>query len=148
MSLLLAGVVFGGSAMAAEATNSGAIALQDSFIVLVPRPAHLTAENSSVPSHFDDRVGESMRSFLWQIVADAARDDAVLVFTGELRGIGTGMQVRRTIGIAFKGDRGNANERTCGKLLFQFVILRLTCSETKAPAVVVDHDADVIRVVE
>ena len=77
ISPLFAGVVFGGSAMAAKATNSGAIAFQDSFIVLVPRPAHLTAENSSVPSHFDDRVGESMRSFLWQIVADAARDDAV-----------------------------------------------------------------------
>jgi hypothetical protein len=46
MSLLLAGVVFGGSAMAAEATNSGAIAFQDSFIVPVPRPAHLTAEKS------------------------------------------------------------------------------------------------------
>jgi len=58
MSPLLAGVVFGGSAMAAEAMNSGAIAFQDSFIVLAPRTAHLTAEKSSVPSHFYDRVCE------------------------------------------------------------------------------------------
>ena len=71
MSPLFAGVVFGGSAMAAEATKSGAIAFHDSFIVLAPRPAHLTAENSSVPSHFYDRVGKGMR--LRQIVADAAR---------------------------------------------------------------------------
>ena len=61
MSPLLAGVVFGGSAMAAEATNSAAIAFQDSFIVFVRRPAHLTAKKSSVPSHFYDRVAEGMR---------------------------------------------------------------------------------------
>ena len=72
MSPLLVGVVFGGSAMAAEATNSAAIAFQDSFIVFVRRPAHLTAKKS-VPSHFYYRVGKGMRSFLRQIVADAAR---------------------------------------------------------------------------
>jgi hypothetical protein len=107
-------VIFGGSAIAAEATHSRAIAFQDNFIALVSRPTHLTADKPSVPSHFYDRVGEGLGSFLGQIVADTARDDAVPVFAAELRGIGTGIQVWCTVSIAFKGDRGNADERTCG----------------------------------
>ena len=31
----------------------------------------------------DDRLGESVRRFLWQVVADAAFDEPVLIATGE-----------------------------------------------------------------
>ena len=52
------------------------------------------------------------------------------------------------IGIAFEGNGRHRNDGVFGKPLFQIVILRLALSEVEPPAVVMDHDADVIRVVE
>src|SRR4051794_5790477 len=52
------------------------------------------------------------------------------------------------ISIAFQGNRRHGDGRTFGEPLFQFVILRLACGQPEPPAVVMDHDADVIRVVE
>src|SRR5438874_1932457 len=53
-----------------------------------------------------------------------------------------------TVGVTLEGDRRDANERTCSELPLQIVVLRLTVGETEPPTVVVDHDADMIRVVE
>src|SRR5437588_4976581 len=52
------------------------------------------------------------------------------------------------ISIAFQGNRRHGDGRTFGEPLFQFVILRLACGQPEPPAVIVDHDADMIRVVE
>ena len=43
---------------------------------------------------------------------------------------------------------GTVDDRKFGEPLFQIVIFRLAFSQTKPPAVIVDHDADVIRVFE
>ena len=43
---------------------------------------------------------------------------------------------------------GTVMTGTCGKPLLQIVILRLAFGQAEPPAVIVDHDADVIRVVE
>src|SRR6267154_3874099 len=59
-----------------------------------------------VACSFDDCLGEGLRGFLRKIVADAARDEAVLVFAREFLGIGGGIGVWCTVGIAFKGDGG------------------------------------------
>ena len=49
--------------------------------------------------------GEGLWGFLRQIVPDAALDDPVLIFAGELLGIGAGLRVRRAIGVALHRDR-------------------------------------------
>jgi hypothetical protein len=53
-----------------------------------------------------------------------------------------------TIGITFKGNGGHGDDRAFGKPLFQIVIFRLALSQTEPPTVIMDHDADVIRIVE
>src|SRR5918994_1927677 len=53
-----------------------------------------------------------------------------------------------TIGITFKGNGRHGDDRTFGKPLFQIVIFRFAFSQAEPPAVIMDHDADVIRVVE
>lgn len=81
-------------------------------------------------------------------MADAALDNAMRIFAGESLGIGTGVRMRRTVGIAFKSDGGHGDDREFGKPLFQVVIFRLTVSQAQPPAVIMNHDADMIRVVE
>jgi hypothetical protein len=76
--------------------------------------SELDTMKQSVPSDFYDRVGEGLGGFLGQIVADTTRDSAVFVFARKLRAIGTGIQMWCTIGIAFKGNRRNADDWPCG----------------------------------
>ena len=102
----------------------------------------------SITIDFDDRFGKGLRGFLRQIVPDAALDDPVRIFAGEFLGIGAGVRVWCAIGITFKGDGGHGDDRTFGKPLFQIVIFRLAFSQAEPPAVIMDHDGDVIRVVE
>ncbi len=56
--------------------------------------------------------------------------------------------MRRTVGVAFKRDRWQADHGTQSELPFQFVILRLTSGQPQPPAIIVNHDVDVIRIVE
>ena len=79
---------------------------------------------------------------------DAARDDPVRIAAREFPGIGTGVQVRCPIGIAFKRHCGHGDVRTFGEPLFQIVILRLAFSQSEPPAIIMDHDADMIRIVK
>jgi hypothetical protein len=54
----------------------------------------------------------------------------------------------RTVRIAFKGDRRHGNDRAAGELPLQIVILCLALCEADAPTIVVDHNADMISIVE
>src|SRR5258705_8290687 len=56
--------------------------------------------------------------------------------------------MRRAIRVTFEGNGRHADERSCGKLLFQTVIARLALSQAQPPAVVVNHDVHLIRVLE
>ncbi len=56
--------------------------------------------------------------------------------------------MRRTIGIAFEGNGGHGDGRKLSELLFELVILRFAFSQLDAKAIVVNHDSDVIRIVE
>jgi hypothetical protein len=49
----------------------------------------------------DDRLGKSLRGFLREIVPDATANRAMLVSARELFRIGTGVRMRRAIGITF-----------------------------------------------
>src|SRR5262249_57355312 len=56
--------------------------------------------------------------------------------------------MRRAIGIAFEGDSGNRDGWRGGETLLELVVFRLALGQALAPAVVVDHDGNVIGVVE
>ena len=79
---------------------------------------------------------------------DAAVDDPVRIFAREFVGIGTAVRVWCTIGVTFKGDGRYGDDRACSKPLFQIVIFRLAFSQAEPPAVIMDDDADMIRIVE
>src|SRR5450830_1359918 len=57
------------------------------------------------------RLGERRRRFLWQVVTDAATDEAELVVAGEALRIVFRQRVRCAVGVAFKGDGRYANRR-------------------------------------
>src|SRR5215510_11681727 len=70
------------------------------------------------------------------------------VFAREFFGVGTGVRVWRAIGVTFKCDGGHGDDRTFGKPLFKLVILPLAFSQANSPAVIMDDDTDMIRVIE
>jgi len=56
---------------------------------------------------------------------DAAVDDPVFVLAGEFAGVGAGVRVRRTVGVALQGDGGHGDGREIGEPPLQVVVLRL-----------------------
>ncbi len=54
----------------------------------------------------------------------------------------------RAIEIARDGDRRYRNYGPLGELLFQVLVSRFTSREAQPPTVIVDHNTDVIRVIE
>ena len=96
----------------------------------------------------DDRFGKRVWGLLRQIMPDAARDGSMRVFAGEFFGIGGGFGMRRAIGVALEGNGRHGDDRRFGKPLFQIVVFWLTLREPKSPAIIVNHDGDVIRVIE
>src|ERR1700730_12950683 len=96
----------------------------------------------------DYRLRESLRRFQREVVPDAARDGPMRILARELLGISAGFQVWRAIGIAFEGNRGHADDWCFGQLLFQIAVLGFTLSQPEPPPIVMDHDDDVIWIVE
>src|ERR1700733_4534393 len=96
----------------------------------------------------DDGFGESLRSLLRQVVPDAALDDPVLVLAGEFAGVGAGVRVRCAVGVPLQGDGGDGDSRKAGQLPLQVVVSRLSRGQAEPPAVIVDHDRDVVGIVE
>jgi hypothetical protein len=66
---------------------------------------------SSEGVDINDGLGKALRSFLRQIVPDAAIDGPVRVLAREFAGIGAGLRVWRAVGIAFEGNGGQSNDR-------------------------------------
>jgi hypothetical protein len=102
----------------------------------------------SIRGNIDHGLRKGLRGFLRQVVADAAADGPVRIFAREHFGIGAGFRMRRTVGVAFQGDGGHGDDRGASKPLFQIVVFRLAFRETEPPAVIMDHDADMIGIVE
>ena len=106
------------------------------------------ARLASSASHFDDGVGKRLRRLLRQVMPDAPGDQAVGLFARKLPGVGFGVRMRCPVGIAFEGDGGNGDDGKFGQPLFELVVFRLARGKAEPPAIVVDHDGDMIRVVE
>src|ERR1700730_15725941 len=83
----------------------------------------------------DDRYGKCLRRFLGQVVPDPTGDEPVFVCPCEF-------------GVAFERDGGHGDDRPCGEPPFQLVVFWFAFCQSKAPTIVVDHDADVIGIVE
>jgi hypothetical protein len=81
-------------------------------------------------------------------VPDEALDRPVLVLAREYPGVVTGLGVRRAVGVALEIDGGHGDGRGAGQPLLQVVIARLAFGHAEPPPVIVDHDRNVIRVVE
>ena len=56
--------------------------------------------------------------------------------------------MRGAIGVAFEGDGRHVDDGRLGEAALQLVVVRLAVGQAQPPAVVVDHDRDVIGVVE
>src|ERR1044072_1428277 len=56
--------------------------------------------------------------------------------------------MRCAVGITFEGNGGDGDAWKCGEPFFQVLVLRLAFSESEPPTIIMNHDADVIRIVE
>jgi len=96
----------------------------------------------------DDRLSKGLWGFLRQVVPHAAGDEPVLIFSREFAAISRGFRMGRAVGVAFHSDRGYCDDGPLGEFLFQIVVFPLAVGEVEPPAVIVDHDGHVVRVVE
>jgi hypothetical protein len=69
--------------------------------------------------HVDDRLSKCLRSFLRQVVPDAARDQAVLILSREFLRVRRGLRVRRAVRVTFEGDRRDADGRKLSEARFE-----------------------------
>ena len=96
----------------------------------------------------DHRLSKGLWRLLWEIVSDAAADNSMFVFPGELLAVDIAVRVGRAIGIAFKGDCRNSDDRTRCQLVLERVVFRIALCDADPPAVVMYHDGNVVRIGE
>jgi hypothetical protein len=70
------------------------------------------------------------------------------VLRGKLIAIGCAVRVDCSVGLAFHGDGGHGDDRNRGQPLFEIVVFPLAVGQAEVPAVLVDRDGDMVRVVE
>ena len=102
----------------------------------------------AVAVHLDDGLGKGLGSFLRQVVTDTAVNEAVRILAGEFVGVGTGFGCGAPLAspssvMVGTPMTGNSASRLSSSSYFAFAV-----RQAEAPAVIVDRDADVIRVVE
>jgi hypothetical protein len=96
----------------------------------------------------DNRLGESLRRFLRQVVPYAALDQPMRIPAGEFLRVGTGVRVRGTVGVALERYGGHCDHREFSKPPFEVGVFRLPVSQAEPPAVIVNDDSNLVRVVE
>src|SRR5579863_1361662 len=98
--------------------------------------------------YVDYRFGKFLRSLLRQVVSDATSDEAVFVLAREFFAIGCVDGMRRTVRVPFHCDCRHCNHRTRGQSLLQFVVLRLALRQADSPAVIMNHNVHVVRILK
>ena len=66
----------------------------------------------SITDYIDNGFGKGLRSFLWQIVSNAASNEPVFISAYKLTLVSAGLRVRCAIGITFESDRWRGDRRT------------------------------------
>ena len=81
-------------------------------------------------------------------MTDAALDRPVLIRTGEFGCVGRRKRVRRAIRVALQRDGWHGNPRSHRQSLLDGIEATLALGEAEPPAVIVDDDRDMVRIVE
>jgi hypothetical protein len=115
---------------------------------MVVIPNRRFAEHLSLGVDVEESFDERLWGLLRQVVSDPAGDGPVHVLAGELLLIGAGIGMGRTVGVTFEGDRRHGDGRAAGERPLEIVVSWLALGQAEPPAVVVNHDVDVVRVVE
>src|SRR5580700_10395311 len=101
---------------------------------------------SSITVDVDDGLGKCVGSLLRHVVADAGQN-AMRIPSRELLGVGRTVQ-GRAVEIGGNRNRWNRDDRPVIEFFLQLVVLRLARSQAESPPVVVNYDADMVRIVE
>src|SRR5690349_14913195 len=102
----------------------------------------------SDPAYIDHSLCERLRRFLRQVVTYTAGDKPMLIAAREHLRVGAGVRMRRAVGVAFEGDRRDADRWSPCKPLLQFIVFRFPLSQPQPPSIVVDHHVDMVRIDE
>ena len=103
----------------------------------------------SISINVNHSLCKGLRRSLRQIVANGAADDPVCILAGEFLTIsGLVGRVWRTSCITFKGICRHGDDRKLSELLCKFVMLRFAFSQPSPKAITVNHEGDVIRIVD
>lgn len=81
-------------------------------------------------------------------MADAAGDVAMLVLAGKHAGINFGLRMRGGVLVAFECNCRGRDHRAVGKLFLECVEAGFPFDQVQPPAIVMDDDSDMVRVVE
>src|SRR5262249_29632176 len=95
-----------------------------------------------------DGLGKRLGRLLRQVVFYSAGDRPMRVLAREFLGVRGGFRMRRPVGVALEGNGGYADVRARGQTLLQLLVLRLAIGQAQAPAIVVNDDGDMIRIVK
>ena len=79
---------------------------------------------------------------------DPSLDGSVRVPTDELVGVGAGRGMRRTVRVPFERDGRDGDDGPFCELSLELLVLRPHLGQAQPPAVVVDRDGNVVRVVQ
>src|SRR6516164_738817 len=112
---------------------------------------HVVLSRTALPSkasNVDDGLGKGLRGFLWQIVTHPTIDRAVRIISRKFLGVSGGFGVWCTIGIAFERDGGYRDVGPCRQVLLQILVPGLALGKSQPPAIIVNDDGDMIRIVE
>lgn len=81
-------------------------------------------------------------------MANATPDQPMFAAAGELARIGSRLRMRRPVGVPLESNRGDRDVRREGQSGLERIVPPLPISKAKPPAVIVDDDADMIRIFE
>lgn len=98
--------------------------------------------------HVNDCLGELTGSFLRQVVSDTTPEKPMFVWARKPLGVRCRLRMRRAVRVALESDGGHVNDGSARQPRFQVVESRLSLGQAEPPAVIVDHDIDMVRVVE
>ena len=107
---------------------------------------HRVSRDWSVTIDVYDSLGEGLWSFLRQIVPMPPL--IIRCICPRIFRVSAGVWMRRAIRITFERNGWHSDHRSIRKPLFQIVVFRLTFSQSEPPPIIMNHDTDVIRIVE
>src|SRR6187402_1208946 len=95
---------------------------------------------------FDNSVCKGLRRLLWHVMPDAV-EDLMGIFTRKFAGICLPVGIG-AVKVTADGDGGHRDDRAFTELVLQYIILRIAFRQAETPAVIMDHDGRMVRIIE